>query len=455
AFATCTGLYNSKSASLNISGLVGPPVSFTRQKADACTGEKDKAIWTSGGESRLNSASYKCGNQCAGENSCSAACISQSEGYSTDCSSCMGSLISCATSECLGTCKGEEACQACIDKTCGAAFATCTGLYNSKSASLNISGLVGPPVSFTRQKADACTGEKDKAIWTSGGESRLNSASYKCGNQCAGENSCLISCATSECLGTCKGEEACQACIDKTCGAAFATCTGLYNSKSASLNISGLVGPPVSFTRQKADACTGEKDKAIWTSGGESRLNSASYKCGNQCAGSAACISQSEGYSTDCSSCMGSLISCATSECLGTCKGEEACQACIDKTCGAAFATCTGLYNSKSASLNISGLVGPPVSFTRQKADACTGEKDKAIWTSGGESRLNSASYKCGNQCAGESSCSAACISQSEGYSTDCSSCMGSLISCATSECLGTCKGEEACQACIDKTCGA
>ncbi|CAE8621956.1 unnamed protein product, partial [Polarella glacialis] len=433
AFATCTGLYNSKSASLNISGLVGPPVSFTRQKADACTGEKDKAIWTSGGESRLNSASYKCGNQCAGENSCSAACISQSEGYSTDCSSCMGSLISCATSECLGTCKGEEACQACIDKTCGAAFATCTGLYNSKSASLNISGLVGPPVSFTRQKADACTGEKDKAIWTSGGESRLNSASYKCGNQCAGENSCSSLTCSAACISQSEGYSTdCSSCmgsgpdfvryfrvpgdlqrnaiVNKQWKEAFATCTGLYNSKSASLNISGLVGPPVSFTRQKADACTGEKDKAIWTSGGESRLNSASYKCGNQCAGenscSAACISQSEGYSTDCSSCMGSLISCATSECLGTCKGEEACQACIDKTCGAAFATCTGLYNSKSASLNISGLVGPPVSFTRQKADACTGEKDKAIWTSGGESRLNSASYKCGNQCAGENSCS-------------------------------------------------
>ncbi|CAE8661816.1 unnamed protein product, partial [Polarella glacialis] len=447
AFATCTGLYNSKSASLNISGLVGPPVSFTRQKADACTGEKDKAIWTSGGESRLNSASYKCGNQCAG----SAACISQSEGYSTDC------LISCATSECLGTCKGEEACQACIDKTCGAAFATCTGLYNSKSASLNISGLVGPPVSFTRQKADACTGEKDKAIWTSGGESRLNSASYKCGNQCAGENSCsaacisqsegystdcsscmgsLISCATSECLGTCKGEEACQACIDKTCGAAFATCTGLYNSKSASLNISGLVGPPVSFTRQKADACTGEKDKAIWTSGGESRLNSASYKCGNQCAGENSC-----------------LISCATSECLGTCKGEEACQACIDKTCGAAFVNCTGLNFSSSFAATASAvsktllLEESELSLRAENASksgaACMGKSDQMIWTGGGEVEFGEVAGDCSEECLGNALCAAQCLHVEEGYSPNCSFCMGGLVNCVASQCYGACNDLE------------
>jgi len=417
----------------------------------------------------------------------------------------MGSLISCATSECLGTCKGEEACQACIDKTCGAAFATCTGLYNSKSASLNISGLVGPPVSFTRQKAGACTGEKDNAIWSAGGDVRFGNVSWKCGHQCTGSTGCsaacmngnegyspdcswcmgsLISCSASQCLGTCGDVHSCAGCIYKTCGAAFVNCTGLNFSSSFAATASAVSKTllleefELSLRAENASksgaACMGKSDQMIWTGGGEVEFGEVAGDCGEECLGNALCAARclhvEEGYSPNCSFCMGGLVNCVVSQCYGACNDLKSCASCIRTSCSPAFGNCSGLQNIASAlaqnlpncftdntKKNTSVRAALRAPRSTEDGGACKGVEDQKIWTSGGDQDFAGVSAACGRRCFGRKSCSSHCIVKQKGYSQKCGRCMGTLVSCTVSKCLVACwpEGSDTCKQCIRDTCNS
>ncbi|CAE8635573.1 unnamed protein product [Polarella glacialis] len=269
-----------------------PGGSALQNTTGACRGDSDQKIWRSGGEYNFGGAATGCGRRCYLSGSCSAVCLAEQEGYSANCSSCMGSLVSCTASQCLKACWDVESCVTCIQTNCTPAFTNCSGLEVLSSAQApssscspafgNCSGLqilasalaqdrpnsVRAALCAPRSTEDggACKGQADQKIWKSGGDRDFAGVSAACGRRCLGRKSCssdcvvkekgysqscgrcmgtLISCSVSKCLVACwpDGADTCKQCVQNTCNPAFASCSGLGNPATASKNASALPPP--------------------------------------------------------------------------------------------------------------------------------------------------------------------------------------------------------------------
>merc|ERR1719195_2160470 len=87
---------------------------------DQCTDDADLHVWATGGCANFQSDMSSCGKKCLGGGSCTANCVKGKEGYSQNCSNCMGQITSCTKSNCMWKCAGgnSPSCTACVDKYC-------------------------------------------------------------------------------------------------------------------------------------------------------------------------------------------------------------------------------------------------------------------------------------------------------------------------------------------------
>ncbi|CAE8612930.1 unnamed protein product [Polarella glacialis] len=224
-------------------------------------------------------------------------------------------------------------------------------------------------------------------------------------------------------------------------------------------------------------ACMDAYDQGIWTTTGAYNFNSLCLQCGLQSIlypeTTVDCVRENEDgrYTTACSTCIGSLISCTITNCqkmfLEGCD-SPACKSCIAGSCDPAFTTCSGLQNPITMALSAveekSPVLAPSQATPNElsapmaglSVEACMDAHDQGIWTSTGSQSFSSLSTTCGRQCSGAAKCSAQCIQSASdgGYTPACSTCMGSLISCTVTTCDPKCwRSPDSCKSCIAGSC--
>ena len=102
----------------------------------ACTNEADMAILADEAVDVTGEA-QTCGLGCLGDDdpgACSAACVAEATGISSDCAGCYGDTVLCSADNCLAECAmdpASEECGACQEEFCLPAFYACTGLEPS------------------------------------------------------------------------------------------------------------------------------------------------------------------------------------------------------------------------------------------------------------------------------------------------------------------------------------
>jgi hypothetical protein len=356
---------------------------------------------------------------------CGDACVAEATGVSETCSACFGSFLSCAQSECAemsedpdapaAPCPGGEACQECVSNQCDPALMACTG--------------IGP------QGTTGCTNQEDQTIIMSSLETMFDTCAPPC-LEAENPGACLEvctmqiglsdgcgmcfynygECTVTSCSDVCTpdtvGDPACQACIDTSCGAAFAECAGF-----------ALSGGP---------ACTNPADAAIMD-GDDDPMDA----CGNQCMGgddAATCMAEclaTAGFSDACSDCLGGFSTCVASNCAGDCTAgdDAACDSCIGAFCMAQAVACFGMDQG-----------GPP-----DEEALCGGEGDTAALTA--DAMLP---QTCAMTCAGDAdpgACITTCL-EAGGLTEGCSNCVSWMLGCVFENCNEVCMDPDQAQAC-------
>eukprot|EP00494_Astrolonche_serrata_P028005 UN28270 len=150
AFTTCSGL---------------TPPKFEEPLAGACTDAVDESTWKTKGCKNFNSDMDKCGHQCLSSASCTASCMTKAEGYSQNCSNCMGALTSCTAKHCMAKCiRGQTPdCVKCVDANCTPAFKTCSGIIPPAQPDGSDCPKVEEPL------GGACTDAVDQSTWATKG----------------------------------------------------------------------------------------------------------------------------------------------------------------------------------------------------------------------------------------------------------------------------------------------
>jgi len=138
--------------------------SLIKPKTNQCTNDADKALWAGAehGEATFGSTLRQLRLKCTQKTSTSR-CVSRrfqfKEGYTADCSECMGALAQCVNMQCTVQCIGldNEGCNKCMTEACSPAFTKCAGfsqndygdgtasksetLFNAGSALLKYNGI--------------------------------------------------------------------------------------------------------------------------------------------------------------------------------------------------------------------------------------------------------------------------------------------------------------------------
>merc|ERR1719158_2175901 len=160
-FETCSGLT--------------PPSNALLGASAACMDSADQAVWNKDGKTKFQSSMSTCGNKCLGTESCTSKCIEDELKYTTACSDCFGSLVSCTKDHCMFDCMADangSSCKNCVDQHCTSAFETCSGLTPPSNALLGASA--------------ACMDSADQAVWNKDGKTKFQSSMSTCGNKCLG-----------------------------------------------------------------------------------------------------------------------------------------------------------------------------------------------------------------------------------------------------------------------------
>mmetsp|Transcript_50809 Transcript_50809/g.128135 ORF Transcript_50809/g.128135 Transcript_50809/m.128135 type:complete len:151 (+) Transcript_50809:68-520(+) len=105
---------------------------ITSEETSLCTSSENAKKWKAKGYPNFLEDMDSCGRQCMGRLTCATKCIRTRNGYTEDCATCFGTMISCTASKCWAPCmKGGDqnpACRACTRKKCRPAFEACSGI---------------------------------------------------------------------------------------------------------------------------------------------------------------------------------------------------------------------------------------------------------------------------------------------------------------------------------------
>ena len=195
------------------------------------------------------------------------------------------------------------------------------------------------------------------------------------------------------------------------------------------------------------DLCINDADLALLL---EVDATGEAQDCGLGCLGdadpgacSATCVAEATGLSADCAGCYADTVVCSIENCLAQCATDpssEACTTCQAENCLDDFYFCTG---DVEANLPV--------------VDACINDADLVIL--GGDTNVTGEAQDCGLACLGDAdpgACSATCVEDATGLTTDCAGCYAGTVVCSIENCLAQCATDptsEACATCQAENC--